>query len=512
MRKKVLAIDDNEINLVLLGQIFKLHYPDFEFIKATSGKQGIGLAIEKKPEIILLDILMPEMNGYEVCEILKVEELTRNIPILMISALGQNPSERTKGLNAGADAFISKPFSQDELRAQIDVVLRIKKVEDLLRKRNESLELLIKDQTNKYLQSEERFLQISEHALEFFWELDSKGIFTYVSPVIEKMLGVKTDAIIGEKSYLDLFQLNSVKGKNSTFESSFIRESSFNDSEIEMKLPDNRKIWLSASGLPAFADDGKFYGFRGVCYDITKRKLAEIALKKSLKQIQNYQKKLKNLNTELTLAEEKERRRIAENLHDSLGQTLSLAFIKLSSLVNEDFSPHVKKVVNETSEMLNLAISESRTITNDLSPPILYELGLIPAFKWKLEQIQENHGIKTNLLSDHLEIDIRKEFKIFLYRIVTELLNNALKHARANLIELEVREEKKFYYITVRDNGVGFKKPLFKKPLKKKATTNGGFGLLSITERLDSIKGHLDIVSEDGAGTKATVIIPFSED
>lgn len=505
--KRILAIDDNEINLVLLNQIIKLYYPDFKFLQATSGKEGIELALNEKPEIVLLDILMPEMNGYEVCKVLKKKQNTQHIPILMISALGQNPMERTKGLNAGADAFISKPFSQDELRAQIDVVLRIKKVEDLLRKRNESLELLIKNQANKFLQSEERFLQISEHALEFYWEVDAKGIFTYVSPVIEKMLLVKPNDIIGEKSYLELFQLEVDKWKKSIIETSFTNNSSFNDCEIEIKVRNKNKIWLSVSGFSVFDKNGKFYGFRGVSYDITKRKQAEIALKKSLKQIKNYQKKLKNLNTELTLAEEKERRRIAENLHDSLGQTLSLAFIKLSSIVNEDYSPHVKKVINETSEMLNKAISESRTLTYDLSPPILYELGLIPAFKWKLEQIQEKHGIETKLTGEDSKIDIRKEFNIFLYRVVVELLNNALKHARANLIELKLRKEKKFYYITVQDDGVGFKNQL-----SKKATMKGGFGLLSITERLDNIKGQLEIESDVGKGTKATVIIPITED
>ena len=156
--------------------------------------------------------------------------------------------------------------------------------------------------------------------------------------------------------------------------------------------------------------------------------------------------------------------------------------------------------------MLNKAISESRSITYDLSPPILYELGLIPAFKWKLEQIQEKHGIETVLAGENAKIDIRKEFNIFLYRIVTELLNNAIKHANADLIELEVKKEKKFYYITVQDNGVGFNKPL-----NKKVTMKGGFGLLSITERLDNIKGKLDIETDVGKGTKAKIIIPISE-
>jgi PAS domain S-box-containing protein len=503
--KKILAIDDNEINLVLLNQIFKLYYPDFLFLQATSGKEGIEVAVTEIPEIILLDILMPEMNGYEVCAYLKKETATCHIPILMISALGQNPIERTKGLNAGADAFISKPFSQDELRAQIDVVLRIKKAEDLLRKRNESLEVLIKDQTTKYLQSEERYLQISEHALEFYWEVDSKGIFTYVSPVIEKILGEKPDRIVGEKSYISLFQLHFGRTKKSTIEESFLNQSSFNDCEIELKIK-RETIWLSASGFSTFDKKGKFYGFRGVCYDITKRKEAEIALKKSLKKIKNYQKKLKYLNTELTLVEERERRRIAENLHDSLGQTLSLAYIKLSAIMNENFPPRVQKTINEISELLNNAISESRTLTYDLSPPILYELGLIPAFKWKLEQIEMKHEIQTTLHGENQKIGIRKEFNIFLYRIVAELLNNVLKHAQANSVELEVKKEKKYYYISVRDNGIGFKKNL-----DKKAKLDGGFGLMSINERLDNIKGRLEIKSVMGEGTNATVIIPTSE-
>ena len=152
LMKKILAIDDNKINLELLFQVVKINFPEFEFLRALNGETGLEIAREQKPELILLDILMPGLNGYEVCEILKKDEATNPIPILMISALGQDSIQRTKGLNAGADAFISKPFSQSELRAQINVALRIKTVEDLLRNRNKNLEGQIKTQTNKYLQ------------------------------------------------------------------------------------------------------------------------------------------------------------------------------------------------------------------------------------------------------------------------------------------------------------------------------------------------------------------------
>ncbi|NLB25526.1 MAG: GHKL domain-containing protein, partial [Bacteroidales bacterium] len=162
--------------------------------------------------------------------------------------------------------------------------------------------------------------------------------------------------------------------------------------------------------------------------------------------------------------------------------------------------------LNEISELLKNAISESRIITYDLSPPVLYELGLVPAFKWKLEQIGEKFKIKTTLVSEFNKLNIRKEFKILVYRIVAELLNNAIKHASADLIEVEVKKSKDFYYITVRDNGVGFQKKM-----NNRVTMKGGFGLMSITERLENIKGRLEIKSGKGKGTEAIVRIPASE-
>lgn len=496
--QKFLAIDDNDINLELLHQLVKIYYPNFLFLKAKNGKYGIELATKEKPELILLDILMPEMNGYEVCEILKNTPETKHIPILMVSALGNDPTERTKGLNVGADAFISKPFRQTELQAQINVALRIKTVEDLLRNRNRNLEVQIKSQTNKYLQSEERFLQISEHAMEFYWEVDAEGIFTYVSPLVEKTLRISHLEIIGIKKYQDVFHISQLK--NTTFE----EDLRFSDLEVELNVR-GENIWLSISGFSIFDKKGISIGKRGVCYTITKRKKAEIALNENMQQIENYQKKLKSLNVEITLVEERERRRIAENLHDSLGQTLSLAFLKLSS-IDVDSSPSIKKIIAETSNLLDIAISESRSLTYDLSPPILYELGLIPAFKWKLEQIEEKYVINTTLIGEDQQIKVQKEYNIFLYRIVCELLMNVIKHAKANLIEVEILWEKEFYCIIVRDNGIGFKKEL-----KTTAGTQGGFGLMSIYERIDSMKGKFEIESKPGEGTEAKIIIPFSK-
>ncbi len=498
--KKILAIDDNELNLELLQYIIKQHYPEFAFIKALNGAEGIQFAKNEEPELILLDILMPGLNGHEVCKILKNDSKTSHIPVMMISALGWNSDERIKGLNAGADAFISKPFNNSELQAQINVALRIKAVEDLLRKRNENLEFSIKDQTTKYLRREERIHQISEHVRQFYWEIDNNGVFVYVSPVIENILKISPLEIIGKMNHAELFQISE---KNC--QDLFSKESAIKEVEIELKV-NKSKIWLAYNSFPYFDKEGDYVGNRGVCYDITRRKKSEIALQENMRKIQRYQLKLKNLNREISLIEERERRRIAENLHDSLGQTLSLAFIKLSAIEEEKLPDKVKNTVSTTSDLLTKAIDESRNLTYDLSPPILYELGLIAAIKWKLDQIHQKHGIKVIVKGEDIELKIKKESNIFIYRVVAELVQNVLKHANAKTIKFNIFQKGKSYFFIIEDDGVGVNN--HKANLKNKI---GGFGLLSIRERLESLNGHFKLTSEQGNGTKAIIEFPASK-
>ncbi|KAF0236328.1 MAG: response regulator [Prolixibacteraceae bacterium] len=496
--KTILAIDDNEINLQLLGNIIRLHYPGYRFIKANNGIMGISKAKKELPEIILLDILMPGLNGYEVCDILKKEKSTSHIPVLMISALGSNPAERTKGLNAGADAFVSKPFTVSELQAQINVVLRIKNVEDILRKRNENLERSIKIETHNYLLKEERIQQISENARQFYWEVDNQGEFVYVSPVIESILKTKPLEIIGKMNFAGLFKTDE---KNTTVLLS--GQSGFKELEIELKVG-NTKRWFEINCFPFTGKDGKYFGTRGICFDITKRKNAELARVRKMKQIQQYQKKLRELNNKITLVEELERRRIAENLHDSLGQTLSLAYLKLSAIETNGFHPKTEKALTEIFGLLNKAINESRQITYDLSPPVLHELGLISALKWRLEQIEQTHQVETKFIGENINIQLKKENTIFIYRIINELLQNVLKHANATEIKLEVEQRRYKFRISVADNGIGLKNNFDNSENK-----TGNYGLLSIKERLQSFNGRLILKSEQGVFTLVTIEIPI---
>ncbi|PLX12326.1 MAG: hypothetical protein C0598_06225, partial [Marinilabiliales bacterium] len=155
--KKILAIDDQPDNLVTLKAVLKTQLKNCEVITARSGQEGIDLAIEHQPDTILLDIIMPEMDGFETCNKLKENHQTNHIPIILITAIKTDPKSRIRGLEIGADSFLSKPIDPYELIAQVKVTLRIKQAEDELRKDKKVLKKRVEEKTSELKKSEDRF-------------------------------------------------------------------------------------------------------------------------------------------------------------------------------------------------------------------------------------------------------------------------------------------------------------------------------------------------------------------
>ncbi len=151
---KILAIDDKRDNLTALAALLKALMPECSVIVAQSGPEGIEKAQREQPDTILLDIHMPGMDGFETCRRLKADERTRHIPVVMITAVRTDGPSRIKGLEAGADAFLSKPVDEQELVSQLKVVLRIKAAEDALRAERDSLEILVRERTAELRESE----------------------------------------------------------------------------------------------------------------------------------------------------------------------------------------------------------------------------------------------------------------------------------------------------------------------------------------------------------------------
>jgi len=249
------------------------------------------------------------------------------------------------------------------------------------------------------------------------------------------------------------------------------------------------------------ANDGKTIEYQGIIRDITEQKEAQ-------KILLNYQRQLRSMASRLSLSEERERRRIATYLHDGIGQTLALVKIKLGALKQSAAESKFNDAFNELFELVEQTIQLTRTLTFELSPPILYELRFEDAVEWLVERVEKQHGIQTTFLDDRRPKPLEDDIRVVLFQGVRELLLNMTKHAKATRAKVSVRKVEKTVKIEVEDDGIGFDVSKMKFHLDE----TGGFGLFSIRERLDHLEGNLEIESSRGHGTRVIMKAPLKNE
>jgi len=223
------------------------------------------------------------------------------------------------------------------------------------------------------------------------------------------------------------------------------------------------------------------------------------------KKLLEYQQKLRSLASELTLTEERQRRRIATDLHDRIGQALALSKIKLSEIRNAIPHAQYRKELGEIHELLEQTIQDTRTLTFELSPPVLYELGFEAAVEWLAENFQKQYGIDVHFSDDGKQKSFDDEILTVLFRSVRELLINIAKHAKAKNAIITLETNGKNVQILISDDGIGFDISKIGSHVEKAR----GFGLFNIRERLSLLKGSMEIESEPGNGTRVTLVAPL---
>lgn len=252
---------------------------------------------------------------------------------------------------------------------------------------------------------------------------------------------------------------------------------------------------------PVVDKNGTYFGRIWTFRDITERKQTE-------HKILEYQKHLKHLAARLMLAEERERRRIAGEIHDEISQTLAIVNIKLDTLRSSPPFEASAAEIAEISSSVEKVIQETRTLTFELSNPLLYELGLEAAVaEWLSEQVQEKHGIATEFQDDGKAKPLDDDVKIMLFRNARELLINCIKHAKAGVVRVGIRRTNGSIEVVVEDNGIGLDPAEVRLTAGKKAK----FGLFSVRESLENSGGHFIIESKPGAGCKAIMTAPLKD-
>ena len=222
--------------------------------------------------------------------------------------------------------------------------------------------------------------------------------------------------------------------------------------------------------------------------------------------IRHSQTQLRRLATELTLAEERERRSIASDLHDHIGQALAVIRARLRQMQSNAVFSGLERDIEETLTLLDQTIQSTRTLTFEISPPVLYDLGLEPALSWLCRQFEKKHGLRAELTSEGAGPALPDGIQITVFRSVQEFLLNAVKHARASSVRVHLVRRAEMVQVEVRDDGAGFDVSR----ADASAADHGGFGLFSIRERLKVLGGTLDISSSPERGTSFLLSVPVA--
>lgn len=230
------------------------------------------------------------------------------------------------------------------------------------------------------------------------------------------------------------------------------------------------------------------------------RKRIEAALVQREQQLREHRERLQHMAFDAAVEQERERRQIAVDMHDSIGQTLALAQMKLNS-AREVAQGASRAAIEEVVTLLGQAIVDSRSLVFALSPPVLYDLGLNAAISWLIEDLERKHGLKVAFDDDGPKAPLDETTAVVVFRAVRELLMNVVKHAGVVAASVSARTGELHLEVVVADEGAGFDAAA--------AAVRGTFGLFSLREQISRVGGTVEISSTRGQGTTARIRVPL---
>ena len=446
--------------------------------------EGAGPFLERldeiDPDIIITDYLMPGIDGVELLETLQNKE--SEIPVIMVTGQGDE-IVAVQALKLGACDYLVKSDNFFTLLPR--VIVRVIRESDL----RESLQ-----------KSEERFKNIFQNSPIGIGLCDSKGRLVDVNSALLEIFGVSDAAKIkGIRVFDDTNMNDDIKMKLLNGET--VHHETIYDFEMvnKTRLYDTTKtgaIYLDLLTTPLEEDKHPFTGCLVQIQEITERKQAH--------------EDVRRLSQQLLKAQETERRMISRDLHDKIGQDLSMLKIGCETLFENDAqtSDKIKQRVSELTAMLQKTITAVRDLSYDLRPPGLHHLGLVSTLYQYCIDFSEKSRLSIDFDSagmDNIELDWDTE--INLYRLVQEGLNNIRKHAGAGQAVISLIASFPNIILRIEDNGRGFDV----KERMARVTKEKRMGLRSMEERVGLLEGKIRVQSRPGEGTKIFIEVPYKE-
>ena len=259
----ILIVDDQESNVSLLEQL--LADVGYTCVSSTMNPQEVcALHRKNRYDLILLDLQMPGMDGFQVMEGLKTNEADNYLPVLVITA---QPGHKLHALQAGARDFVSKPFDLVEVKTRIRNMLEVRLLYKKLENYNEELEQTVRERTAELRESEARYRSLTELASDWYWEQDENMHFTKVSGPVLEMLGIRVDSLIGDSGTNQWGGWN--EAEREKLQATIAARQPFLDFVFSRVNPDGSQQKFQVSGEPMFNQFSRFIGYRGIGVELT---------------------------------------------------------------------------------------------------------------------------------------------------------------------------------------------------------------------------------------------------
>ena len=263
LNASILIVDDQQPNVSLLEQL--LSEAGYKCVASTMNPQEVcALHRKNRYDLILLDLQMPGMDGFQVMEVLKTNDADSYLPVIVLTA---QPGHKLRALQAGAKDFISKPFDLVEVKTRIHNMLEVRLLYKQLENYNTMLERTVQERTAELRESEARYRSLTELASDWYWEQDETGNFTTVSGPVLEMLGIQVDTLGGGRSGDNLTGWNETERE--VLQAKIADRQPFLDFVFSRVNADGSHQQFQVSGEPMFDRSGRFIGYRGIGVELT---------------------------------------------------------------------------------------------------------------------------------------------------------------------------------------------------------------------------------------------------
>ena len=394
----------------------------------------------------------------------------------------------TAGLNEKFIKFkqeklIAEQINNENIQLQAEIKRRIKLSEELTMYKNE-LENLVQARTHESIENMKKYSELVEQIHDWLWQIDLQGNFKFSNKAVIEYLGLSAEDIIGS-NFCDFFPAkyyNYFKGVSlETDYTAF-----YKDFECILHSANLKSFYVSNRVSIFYDETGKVSGYRGISRDITQTKNLENRLLKTVIE-----------------TEEKERKRFAVELHDGLGATLSGINMYINAVLSENTEEQVKEeLLLKVQTLIRLVSNDLREVAHNIRPHELSYLGLSASIENLIRRITIPEQIKVLTDFADFKINLDSDTELILYRVITELINNTIKHSGAVKIYIKIENSMDFVFIEYKDNGIGFD---YEKIMS--STNKQNMGLQNIKNRLKAVNGTVEFISKENAGLSVHISV-----